>query len=320
MSAGTAPTGQPAGPTGQQPSGAPPRPPAGGPPGGAPPGGAPPGQPPGSPPSGPPPTDEPPGLRSQGRATFDAAKRLIGAHIDLAKAELGEIVDEVKRMVALGALAFAAFVLMAMFLSLGLALFLGEWLFGSLGWGVLLGAALTFDLAMLALLLALDVPGRKVGTAFLIAAAIGIVVGVVFGLGLARRGWETVGEGVLPSLEEGPRPVAVAVIVIPIIIGIIGFILGLRGKGRPVQNLVTGIVVGAFLGLLTSISLPSNAGAAIGVLVILVAWPIIAGRDVIRTGVDTEALARKFTPEATIEITKETIEWVRARTPLVPKS
>ena len=40
----------------------------------------------------------------------------------------------------------------------------------------------------------------------------------------------------------------------------------------------------------------------------------------VRTGIDGEAMKKKFMPEATIELTKETIEWVRARTPLVPKS
>jgi hypothetical protein len=68
------------------------------------------------------------------------------------------------------------------------------------------------------------------------------------------------------------------------------------------------------------IEIPAQVGAALGVLVALIVWPILAGLDVMRTGVDGEALARKFTPEATIGLTKETIEWVRARMPLVPKS
>jgi hypothetical protein len=63
-----------------------------------------------------------------------------------------------------------------------------------------------------------------------------------------------------------------------------------------------------------------QVGAALGVLVALVTWPILAGRDVLRTGVDGEAMKKKFTPEATIELGKETIEWVRARMPLAPKS
>jgi hypothetical protein len=261
--------------------------------------------------------NEPPDLRGQIGATIEAIRRLIGAHIDLAKAELGEIVDEVKRTVALAGLAFGAFVIMAMFLTFGLALFLGEWLFGSLGWGVLLGAALLFDLAMVALLLALDVPGRRIGSSFLAAFLIGLVVGVLFGLGLARGGWVAIRDNAVPTLD----PIVLAIIIVPVFLGVIGFVIGLRhGTTRAVTNLVGGVLIGVLLGLITSINLPQNAGAAVGVLVWLIAWPIIAGRDVIRHGIDTEALQKKFIPQTTIDVTKETIEWVRARTPLVPKS
>ncbi|MEA2673588.1 MAG: hypothetical protein QOI92_780, partial [Chloroflexota bacterium] len=74
------------------------------------------------------------------------------------------------------------------------------------------------------------------------------------------------------------------------------------------------------IGLFTVLSIPPTVGAAVGVLAGLIAWPLVAGRDLIRTGVDGDAIAKKFIPEQTIELTKETIEWVRARTPLVPKS
>ena len=84
--------------------------------------------------------------------------------------------------------------------------------------------------------------------------------------------------------------------------------------------MIAGGVVGALLGGLTVISLPPTVGAAIGALVALVLWPILAGREVMQTGVDGEAIMRKFTPDETIGLTKETIEWVRARMPLVPKS
>jgi hypothetical protein len=264
---------------------------------------------------------EPPGVRAQIGASFEAVKRLIQAHIDLAKAELGDIVDEVKRTVALAGLAFAAMVILAVFLTFGLALFLGDWLFGSLGWGVILGAALMFDLAMVALLMALDVPSRRIVTSFGIAAAIGIVVGVLLALGLAHAGWQAAGDQIAPTVDAGPRPLVIAVAVGLIGLGIIGFVIGLRsGMTRAIRNLVLGVLVGAFLGLLSAISLPPNAGAAVGVLVWLIVWPILAGRDVLRHGIDTEALRRKFTPEVPMDLTKETIEWVRARTPLVPKS
>jgi len=51
-----------------------------------------------------------------------------------------------------------------------------------------------------------------------------------------------------------------------------------------------------------------------------ITWPLLAARELMAAGVDGEALKKKFTPQETIDMTKETIEWVRARTPLVPKS
>ena len=100
---------------------------------------------PASPPSSEPATGEPPGVRAQLGATIEAGRRLFRAHVELAKTELGEIVGEVKRMVALGALALGALLMVALLLTIGGLLFLGEWLFGSIGWGVLLGTLLLLD-------------------------------------------------------------------------------------------------------------------------------------------------------------------------------
>ena len=47
------------------------------------------------------PTDEPPGIRAQVGSTFAAGKRLLAAHIDLAKAEAADIAGAVGRMVGL---------------------------------------------------------------------------------------------------------------------------------------------------------------------------------------------------------------------------
>jgi hypothetical protein len=143
--------------------------------------------------------------------------------------------------------------MVALMLTLGLLLFLGEWLFGSLGWGVLLGTLLLLDLALVTLLGALGVGRGRLAVGFLIAVAIGVGVGVALGIGATA--W-----------------------------------------------------------------IPVRVGAALGTLVGLVAWPILAGVGVMRSGIDGEALKQRFVPDQTIELTKETIEWVRARTPLVPKS
>ena len=43
------------------------------------------------------------------------------------------------------------------------------------------------------------------------------------------------------------------------------------------------------------------------------------GAGVAREGIDMDVLKARFWPRETIETTKETIEWVRKRTPLGPR-
>lgn len=193
----------------------------------------------------------PPGLIDQVRATFAAAKRLLRAHIELGKAEAGDIVDAVKRVVGLALVALALLLAAGLLLFIGGVLFLGEWLFGSIGWGVLLGFLLFLDLGLNAALAALEVRGSRLGLFLLIGVVLGVALALGLGLGL---GWE------------------------------------------------------------------ARLSAALGTLLALIAWPILAGIGVARGGIDGDALKAKFTPDATIDETKETIEWVRARLPLAPKS
>ncbi|HEV2005991.1 MAG TPA: hypothetical protein VGQ85_05185 [Candidatus Limnocylindrales bacterium] len=264
---------------------------------------------------------QPPGIREQLSATIQAGKRLFRAHVDLAKAEAGEILDEVKRMVALAAIALGLLFVTGMLLTIGLVLFLGEWLFGSIGWGVLLGTFLFLDLAAIALLLALGVGRARLGSSLGLAAIIGIIVGVVLGFDLAHRGWTTLGESIAPTLDPSNRPLIVAVAAMAVLGGIVGLASGLRrGGGASIGGLVGGAVLGALVGLVSSIAIPGTVGAALGVWIALIAWPVLAGRDVLRTGIDGEAIKQRFMPDQTIELTKETIEWARARTPLAPKS
>lgn len=274
-----------------------------------------------TPPAGIPDAGEPPGLRAQLGTTFAAGKRLLQAHIDLGKAELADIVDEVKRMVALIGAAVGVLVIAGFLLLIGGVLFLGEWLFGSIGWGVLLGFLLLADLALVLVLMALDVKGSRIGSAFAIAAVLGIVVGVVLGLNLTHRGWTALGDQVAAQYNPDTRTVLLALGVSAAVLGVLGFLARIRnGIGAGIGGLLAGAVLGVVIGGVTVIDIPVQVGAAIGVLVTLVAWPILAGRDVMRTGVDGDAIAEKFKPTATMELTKETIEWVRARMPLVPKS
>jgi hypothetical protein len=193
----------------------------------------------------------PPGLRAQLAAVWGAVRRLLGAHLELARAEAGEIGAEIRRVALLAGLAFGALFVLGMLLPIGLLLFLGDLLFGSIGWGVAIGTFALIDVAVLAVLVALGIRRGPLGGAFLVAVLIGAVVGLLLSLTRAFG---------LPPL----------------------------------------VAIGITLGLL--------------------AWPIAAGYLAARAGIDTEALKARFYPSQTIETTKETIEWVRARTPLGPRS
>jgi hypothetical protein len=263
----------------------------------------------------------PPGLREQLLATIEAVKRLAQAHIALARAEAGEIVDEVKRMVglalgALGLLAVAGFLVL-----LGGLLFLGEWLFGSIGWGVLHGTLLFLDLALVLGLLALAVPGRRLGRDVAIAAVLGLAAGLVLALDLAHRGWSSLGDQTAGTIDPAWRATVAAVVALAVIGAIIGFVARIRtGFGAAIGAAVGLAILGAVIGVVSAASIDPQVGAALGVLVALVAWPTMSGLGVARTGIDGEALKAKFMPDETIAQTKETIEWVRARVPLAPKS
>jgi len=193
----------------------------------------------------------PPGLREQVGATINAGKRLLTAHLNLAKAEAGEIAGEVGQLVALVALAIGLLFTVGILILVGLPLFLADWLLGSMGWGVLLGAFLLIDLAVVVLL-----------------GAVGV------------------------------------------------------GKGRQLTAWVVGVILGVALGavLWTWTGLPQTVDVALGIWLGLLAWPIAAGILVARAGIDGEALKQRFVPDQTIEMTKETIEWAKARMPLARKS
>jgi hypothetical protein len=266
-------------------------------------------------------SDEPPGLRAQVGRTFEAVKRLLRAHVDLGKAELAEIVDEVKRFAALAGAALALVLFAALLLAVGGILFLGEWIFGSIGWGVLLGALVFVDAAIVAMLMALGIRSGDLVRDAIPALVIGLIVGVGLGLDLSNRGWTLVGEAVLPTVDPGVRPLVTGVAAIAILGALVGLVARVRsGFGAAIGGLVAGAIVGAILGALTAAALGPRVGAAFGVLAFLVAWPALMATRVSRTGIDGEALKQKFIPDQTIETTKETIEWVRERMPLGRKS
>ena len=243
---------------------------------------------------------------------------LVMAHVELAKAEATAIAGEVGRVAALGALAIALVIFAVFLLVIGASLWLGEWLLGSMGWGVLHGFLLFASVAMAAVLIAFGIGGRRVGGALLVSIVIGIVVSVVLGANLLNELYASIGDALGLAVDPGIRPLVVGML----FVGFLGLLAGIAaavlmdasGGGRFVA--LAGLtVLGVALGAFTAITFVPQVGVGIGITIGYVTWMVLMGIDVARTGIDAEALKQRFYPVQTIDTSKETLEWLQKRMP-----
>lgn len=255
----------------------------------------------------------PPGLRASFRSTRDAAFRLATAHIELAKAEASAIGGEVAKVAALGGIAIAVVIFAVILLVIGTSLFVGEWLLGSMGWGVLHGLLLFIAIAIACGLAAVGISPGRIGGSFLVGLVVGIVVGVAMALALPNRAYASIGDSLLPGIEPGVRPLVVGVLVVGLIGLLLGVIAALRGAGGPA--VVMGLVLGVVLGAISAVDLGVQVGAGIGIAVGYVVWIVAMVADVARTGIDVDALTARFYPTQTIETSKETLAWLQSKMP-----
>src|SRR4051812_23228318 len=87
-------------------------------------------------PTGAPSDEKPSTLMGQVGRTKNSFQRLINAHIDLLKAEISEILAQIAVIAGMGFVVLVFAFLTFTTLYIGGFLFLGEWLFGSIGWGL----------------------------------------------------------------------------------------------------------------------------------------------------------------------------------------
>lgn len=308
-------------------------------------------------------------------ATRAAAIRVVRAHIDLAKAEANEIKGEILRSLALGSIAAACLILVAFLVPIGLFLFFGEWLFGSLGWGVLHGTEFLVAVAVFAVLTALRSSGLP--KAIAIAFAVGLIVSIVFGTTILNTAYRQIAALFPPQSDPGDISFAVGAGIGAVVFGIVGLLLGARGgtpkaafagllagalggallgliaaglvrlalnpDSRPMivglliwavaaavigliigsrygsrgalSGIGIGLVAGGALGAFTAITFTWHVAIAIGIALFLALATAFAAVFAVNGGIDLEELKARYIPQATIDTTKETIEWAQARMP-----
>jgi len=255
----------------------------------------------------------PPGLRSSIRSTRDAAFRLAQAHIDLARAEAAQIADELKKVAAYAGVAIAVVIFAVILAVIGTSMFIGEWLLGSIGWGVLHGVLLFIAVAVACTLAALGVSGGRIARAFVFALLIGLVVGILMAFGLPNQAYKTLGDLLLPGIEPGVRPLVVGMLVLGIVGLIVGIVAAARGAGPGAA--VAGLIAGLVIGAISATTPGYQVGAGIGIAVGYLMWIGLMVVDVAQTGVDIDDLKARFTPTQTIETSKETLAWLQSKMP-----
>ncbi len=247
------------------------------------------------------------------------------AHIELAKAEASVVGGRLAVAAGLVGMAIAVAILAALLLFMGTALFLGEWLFGSMGWGILHGVLLFVGVAVAAGLMVAAVEPSRIARSAFVALLFGVVAALVFGLRMPNQLYTIIGENFLPNVEPGVRPLVVGLAIWAVVGLLLGIGLALRPRkdatapgpsasSRAATILGLGLA-GAAFGAFTAISFSPQVGIALGIAVVYAAWIALMLADVARTGIDTEAIKARYTPSQTIETSKETLEWLKTRLP-----
>ena len=102
-----------------------------------------------------------------------------------------------------------------------------------------------------------------------------------------------------------------------IAIEIVALIVGYWRAGRAMLTaLAIGVTIGIVLAAFTATAFGWRVGIAIGVAVGLVTWIGMMAVEATHLEFDEETMKKRFYPQRTIDMTKETIEWAKARNPL----
>ena len=239
------------------------------------------------------------------------------AHVELARAEAEAIGGEIAKVAAYVGISIGVVIFAVILAVVGGSMFVGEWLLGSIGWGVLHGVLLFISIAVACSLAAVGMSARRIGVALLAGIAVAVIVALILGFALLNQLYTSIGETALPTVEPGVRPLVVGVIIWAVLGLVIGLIVALRlhTGGSRFGALVGFAALGAVIGAVTSVVLGWQVGIGIGIAIGYLTWTGLMAADIASTGVDVEALKARFIPTRTIETSKETLAWLQSKMP-----
>jgi hypothetical protein len=245
--------------------------------------------------------NEAPGLKAAFGRTRAAVQGLVSAHIELLKAELEQALREVAIIVGLAVVALVLALLMLILVWVGTWLFLGEWLFGSMGWGILHGTLITIALIVP---IGLNLAGGSVGAwarAFVISLIVAILLSVLFASNVMRSSAVWLAEQLQGSLSFAPSalPTLGAAVVGALVLAV-AFVLLIR-SGNFLVRLIGGVVLGFILGaIFGSVTFDTKGAIAVALTVALIAWIALSAVLAVRRGIDPKARYEKLIPRASM--------------------
>lgn len=253
-----------------------------------------------------------PGVGDALRRVRDSGRRLADAHIELLKAELAVAGRQLGIVIGMAVAIFALATVAGLLLVIGTCLFLGEWLFGSMAWGIVHGVL--FFVALI-VPLALDLAGGR-RDAFARGLAAGLVTTLLlwalFASNVLRDTAVNVGRSLEPSLAIEPAflPTLVGLVAGMVLLGVAGLVLGWR-RGAVAGPLVLGLVVGAAVGaILGSVTFDTKGALAVALVVGLVTWMGVTVLVAVRSGFDPEGRYEAMVPRETMAMAQETKEFL----------
>lgn len=255
-------------------------------------------------------TDQaPPGLSAQFGRTRAAVSGLAHAHIGLLRAEIDEIIGQVKVIAGQAAAALGIALMTGTLLYVGGFLFAGEWLFGSIGWGLAHGVLFGIGLIIALVMAIIGARARTASLAFGLAVLAMIGIALLCGSNVANNTSASLAEKLAsPFNSAGLVALGAGALGGAILFALL--LARVAGRGGFVGGLFLGAILGMPIGWLIGgapWTWPPAAGFAITIGLIL--WPML-GVALAWPGLDPAARFKKMYPQQSIDAANETRAWL----------
>lgn len=250
-----------------------------------------------------------PGLGAQFGRTRAAFVALFQSHVDLLKAEISEIASQLKLITAQAGCALVILLMAGTLLYVGGFLFLGEWLFGSIGWGLAHGVFFGLALIVVLVFAILGARARTAFFSFLLALLVIIGLALLCGSNVAYNAASSMAAGLSSPLNS---PALIALLA-GAVIGAILFspeLARIAGRGGFIGGLVLGAILGMPVGwLIGGAPWSWRPAIALAITIGLIAWPIVHA-VIAWPGLDPGGRFKKLYPQASIDAATETKAWL----------